>query len=980
MRILALLAGGELNVKDLTQILGQSQPRISRHLKLMADAGLIKRFREGSWVFFRLADSGAEATLARAIVASLDQTDLTLARDRARASAVQKARAEAAQAYFKAHAGEWDKIRTLHVAEKEVEAAMDEALGEGPFHLLVDLGTGTGRILELFGARASRALGFDLNHAMLAYARMKLERAGLSHAQVRHGDLYNVPLPDGAADAVVLHQVLHFLDDPAAAVAEAARLLAPGGKLLVVDFAPHELEFLREQSAHRRLGFARDQLGRLFEGAGLKLERFRELKPEPAGRQAHRVALAWSEARRRRQEEESQRQGGGRRLMLASTEHKSRFLGRGAIDVSFEFFPPKTAAMEETLWRSIRRLEPLRPKYVSVTYGAGGSTRERTHATVARILRETTLKPAAHLTCVAATSRRSTRSSAIIGTSASATSWRCAAILPAGSASAMSRRPAATSTPPISSTASRLSRRSRSRSPAIRRSIPSRPSVEADIDMLKAKIDAGAYDRHHPILFRQRGVSSAISTASAPRGITIPIVPGLIPIHNFKQVSGFAAKSGASVPDWLGHRFEGLDDDQETRHLVAAAVAAEQVLGLVDQGITEFHFYTLNRADLVYAICHLLGLRPAKAFAEAKADIMTREERIAALKREAKERILILDGAMGTMIQRYRLDEAGYRGERFKDHKRDLKGNNDLLVLSQPQIISEIHNAYLEAGADIIETNTFNAQAISQSDYGLEDIVYEMNVAAAKLAREAADAWTRKTPDKPRFVAGAIGPTNRTASISPDVNNPGFRNVSFDTLVEAYTTQTRGLIEGGADTILIETVFDTLNAKAAGFAVEQVFDELGRAAAHHDLGHHHRSFGAQPLGPDARKPSGTRCSTLSPSPSGSTAPSAPSSSGLPLTRSPTSPALMSASIPMPGFPTRWGSTTRARNSWRDCLRSGRATASSTLSAAAAAPRRTISAPSPRPFRNTSRAECRRWPTPCVSPASNLSCMGETKLK
>jgi ArsR family transcriptional regulator len=282
LRILALLANGELNVKDLTQILGQSQPRISRHLKLMAEAGLIRRFREGSWVFFRLGDSGAETALARAIVASLDHTDLTLARDRARAAAVQKARAEAAQAYFKAHAGEWDKIRTLHVAESQVEEAMDEALGKGPFDLLVDLGTGTGRILELFGARASRALGFDLNHAMLAYARMKLERAGLYHAQVRHGDLYNVPLADGAADAVVLHQVLHFLDDPSAAIAEAARLLKPGGKLLVVDFAPHELEFLREQSAHRRLGFARDQLGRLLEGAGLKLERFSELSPEPA--------------------------------------------------------------------------------------------------------------------------------------------------------------------------------------------------------------------------------------------------------------------------------------------------------------------------------------------------------------------------------------------------------------------------------------------------------------------------------------------------------------------------------------------------------------------------------------------------------------------------------------------------------------------------------------------------------------------------
>ncbi len=182
---------------------------------------------------------------------------------------------------------------------------------------------------------------------------------------------------------------------------------------------------------------------------------------------------------------------------------------------------------------------------------------------------------------------------------------------------------------------------------------------------------------------------------------------------------------------------------------------------------------------------------------------------------------------MGTMIQRYKLDEAGYRGARFKDHKHDVKGDNDLLVLSQPKVISEIHNAYLEAGADIIETNTFNSQAISQADYGLEDIAEEMNVAAAKLAREAADAWTKKTPANPRFVAGAIGPTNRTASISPDVNNPGFRNVSFDALVEAYATQTRGLIEGGVDTILIETVFDTLNAKAAGFAVEQVFDGMG---------------------------------------------------------------------------------------------------------------------------------------------------------
>jgi ArsR family transcriptional regulator len=291
LRILALLARAELNVKDLTQILGQSQPRISRHLKLMAEAGLIRRFREGSWVFFRLGDAGPEAALARAIVDSLDASDLTLARDRARAQAVKKARAQAAQAYFRDHAGEWDTIRALHVAENQVEAAMSEALGQGPFDLLVDLGTGTGRILELFAPRAKRALGFDLNHDMLAYARMKLERVGLAQAQARHGDLYNVPLPDGAADAVVLHQVLHFLDDSAAAIAEAARLLAPGGKLLVVDFAPHELEFLREQSAHRRLGFANDQLKRWLGEAGLALKKHRDLAPSKGEREKLTVSL-----------------------------------------------------------------------------------------------------------------------------------------------------------------------------------------------------------------------------------------------------------------------------------------------------------------------------------------------------------------------------------------------------------------------------------------------------------------------------------------------------------------------------------------------------------------------------------------------------------------------------------------------------------------------------------------------------------------
>ncbi len=199
----------------------------------------------------------------------------------------------------------------------------------------------------------------------------------------------------------------------------------------------------------------------------------------------------------------------------------------------------------------------------------------------------------------------------------------------------------------------------------------------------------------------------------------------------------------------------------------------------------------------------------------------------AALEKAASKRILIIDGAMGTMIQRHKLQEAGYRGERFKDWPRDVKGNNDLLVLTQPKIIQDIHEQYLAAGADIIETNTFNAQVISMADYGMEELSYEINVQAAKLARAAADKYTKLTPEKPRFVAGAVGPTNRTASISPQVNDPGYRNVTFDALREAYKEQVSGLIDGGSDIILIETIFDTLNAKAAGFATLEVFEEKG---------------------------------------------------------------------------------------------------------------------------------------------------------
>ncbi|MGB0682554.1 MAG: homocysteine S-methyltransferase family protein [Magnetovibrionaceae bacterium] len=209
----------------------------------------------------------------------------------------------------------------------------------------------------------------------------------------------------------------------------------------------------------------------------------------------------------------------------------------------------------------------------------------------------------------------------------------------------------------------------------------------------------------------------------------------------------------------------------------------------------------------------------------AASPLKSREDRISRLYQEAERRILILDGAMGTMIQRHKLDEDGYRGERFKDWGQDLKGNNDLLSLTQPEIIRDIHKLYFEAGADFAGTNTFSSTTVAQADYGMEDLAFELNEVGARLAREVADELTAANPEKPKFVTGAIGPTNRTASISPDVNNPGFRNISFDELAAAYAEAARGLLAGGADVLLVETVFDTLNAKAALYAIDEVVSE-----------------------------------------------------------------------------------------------------------------------------------------------------------
>jgi len=315
LRILTLLAAEELNVKDLTQILSQSQPRISRHLKLLVESSLIERFQEGSWVYFHVSDQSQGGNLVRRVLDLVAPNDPTLARDHERLHKLKREREDNAQRYFKDHAGEWDEIRNLYVPEDAVEEAMRAVLGAGPFDLFVDLGTGTGRVLEIFADAYRRGLGLDVNQTMLSYARSKLAAAALNHAEVRHGDLYNLSLPDQAADGVVMHQVLHYLSEPSHAIREAARILAPGGRLLVVDFAPHDLEFLRRDHAHERLGFTDEQMRMWCKAAGLQHFDARTLKPIETSKDQKLTVTIWTA-----EQPKTKRRGATKRLAAAAEE------------------------------------------------------------------------------------------------------------------------------------------------------------------------------------------------------------------------------------------------------------------------------------------------------------------------------------------------------------------------------------------------------------------------------------------------------------------------------------------------------------------------------------------------------------------------------------------------------------------------------------------------------------------------------------
>ncbi|MBD0414701.1 ArsR/SmtB family transcription factor [Oryzicola mucosus] len=291
LRILALLSRGDLTVSDLTDIMGQSQPRVSRHLKLLLEAGLIDRYQEGSWAFFRLADADAAREFSEGLVACVQDGDQQITRDLERLAEVKRRRQDRAGEYFSRNAASWDEIRSLHASDKAVEAAMLKIVGRRPFQAMLDLGTGTGRLLEIFAPLYRRGVGIDLSREMLAVARANLDKASITNAQVRQGDIFSPPVERDAYDLVTIHQVLHYLDDPARAIVEAGKFLRPAGRLIIVDFAPHGLDFLRAEHAHMRLGFADRQIEEWLTEAGLDLEEAQEFEPRASARAGLTVKL-----------------------------------------------------------------------------------------------------------------------------------------------------------------------------------------------------------------------------------------------------------------------------------------------------------------------------------------------------------------------------------------------------------------------------------------------------------------------------------------------------------------------------------------------------------------------------------------------------------------------------------------------------------------------------------------------------------------
>ncbi len=609
LRILALLRHLDLAVGELVQILGQSQPRLSHHLRTLDRAGLVERLPEGAWVFYRIQSKGPVHRLLQVLFSEMEVDSDPFKSDFEALKSIRQARVKLADSYFSKIAVDWDRLRALHYPEAAIEHAILRHVKRHHFERIVDLGTGTGRMLILLAPYAAEAEGLDLSHQMLTVARANLSRAGVKNARVRHGDVTNTSFDSNSADFVIIHQVLHYLDQPERAISEAARVLKPGGQLLIVDFTPHDLEFLRETQGHRRLGICGDDMVQWTESVGFSIGTSQKFNPPASLDQGLGVHI-WTAT----QCTKHLVNHGKNRLQVTSQQSKP------SPNVSFEFFPPKTDKMEAKLWESVARLSPMGPRFVSVTYGAGGSTQDRTKRIVAKIAQDTPLLPAAHLTCVGATRE------AVLKTASDFWDVGVRHLValrgdPPGGMGAKFEQPVDGF------------RNSIELIEGIRDSQivpgehfeisvscyperhPDSLGWDQDIAFLRAKQDAGA-DRAITQFFFEPDIYFAFLDRARAGCVTMPIVPGIMLQPNFKGLERIARLCQVKLPDWLAKIYTGTDEDDTTREHITANIAAELCHKLFEQGVNEFHFYTLNRASLALSICRLLGLKPRAMRAE----------------------------------------------------------------------------------------------------------------------------------------------------------------------------------------------------------------------------------------------------------------------------------------------------------------------------------------------------------------------------
>ncbi len=602
LRILVLLRCGDLAVGELAKILNQSQPRLSHHLKILTRAGLVERLPEGSWVFYRIQSKGWAGRLLNGFFSELDTEGDPFISDLQALQRVREARAKSAATYFSKIAEDWDRLRALHYPDAAIEKAILEHIATHQFERVIDLGTGTGRMLILLSPYTQEAEGLDLSHQMLTVARANLNRARIGNARVRQGDATNTPFESNSADFVIVHQVLHYLEKPEDVISEAARILKPGGKLLVVDFAPHELEFLRESHGHYRLGISEDDMLHWAEVAGFSVQ-VKKFDPPVSLQKGISVLIwtaTWHPCPPRGYSENK----------LAVAEQQSKL----PPNVSFEFFPPKTDRLEAKLWESVARLTPMAPRFVSVTYGAGGSTRNRTQRIVTKIARDTPLLPAAHLTCVSSTKEEVLEVAVDLWKVGIRHLVALRGDPPEGIGTKFEEYPGGfrNSIELIEGI------RTHEIEPGKRFEIsvscypeqhPHSQGWDQDIAFLRAKQDAGA-DRAITQFFFEPETYLAFLDRARAGGVTMPIVPGIMLQPNFKGMKRMADLCQVELPDWLHEVYEGTDEDITTCEFITANVAAELCHKLSEQGVNDFHFYTLNRASLALSTCRLLGLKP----------------------------------------------------------------------------------------------------------------------------------------------------------------------------------------------------------------------------------------------------------------------------------------------------------------------------------------------------------------------------------